>query len=370
MHVPSAMVTSASDRSRASCTMRATPADAQFIKRGETMAFDRSKRNVLRAGIALAAAVLLSACTGPGANTTSSSGSPTSVPANTGGPLRVAVISHGTAGDAFWNVVKNGATDAGRQLGVTVDYNSDGDPGAQAKLVDNAVSQKVGGLVVSMANPDALKTSVENAVKAGIPVITINSGGDKSTSFGALAHVGQDETIAGEQAGEKLKDAGKTKLLCVIHEAGNIGLNQRCDGAKQGFGGEVTNLQVDINDPTGSESRIKGALQADSSIDAVLALHPQVAVNAVSAAKAANSKAAVATFDLNADVVSAIKSGDVLFAVDQQQYEQGYLPIVMLKLYRDNANTVGGGKPVLTGPGFVDKSTVDKVSEYAARGTR
>ncbi|HEV7908810.1 MAG TPA: substrate-binding domain-containing protein, partial [Pseudonocardiaceae bacterium] len=143
-----------------------------------------------------------------------------------------------------------------------------------------------------------------------------------------------------------------------------------CDGAKQGFGGEVTNLQVDINDPTGSESRIKGALQADSSIDAVLALHPQVAVNAVSAAKAANSKAAVATFDLNADVVSAIKSGDVLFAVDQQQYEQGYLPIVMLKLYRDNANTVGGGKPVLTGPGFVDKSTVDKVSEYAARGTR
>ncbi|MFI9811157.1 sugar ABC transporter substrate-binding protein [Saccharothrix variisporea] len=326
-------------------------------------------KKVLRAGLAAAGIVLLAACSGPGASNQNENKENTGA-AQPGGDLRVAVISHGTAGDAFWNVVKNGATDAGKQLGVTVDYNSDGDPGRQATLIDNAVSQKVGGIVVSMANPDALKSSIESAVKAGIPVITINSGGDKSASFGALAHVGQEESVAGEEAGRKLKAAGKTKLLCVIHEAGNVGLNQRCDGARAGFGGTVTNLQVDINNPTDVESRIKGALQTDPSVDAVLALNPQVAVSSVSAAKGASSKAAVATFDLNADVTEAIKSGDVLFAVDQQQYEQGYLPIVMLKLYRDNANTVGGGKPVFTGPGFVDKSNVDKVAEYAKRGTR
>ena len=266
-------------------------------------------------------------------------------------------------------MVKNGAEAAGKQLGVTVTYSSDGDPGAQAKLIDNAVAQKVGGLVVSMANPDALKTSIENAVKAGIPVITINSGGARSKEFGALAHVGQDESIAGEQAGAKLKGAGKTKLLCVIHEAGNVGLSDRCAGAAKGFG-STTNLQVELANPTDVQSRIKGALQADPSIDAVLALNPQVATLAAGAAKDAGAKAQVATFDLNADVVTAIKAGDVLFAVDQQQYEQGYLPIVMLKLYADNANTVGGGNPVLTGPGFVDKSNVDKVAEYAKRGTR
>jgi simple sugar transport system substrate-binding protein len=321
-------------------------------------------------GLGLAAVALLAACSGPGASNTSSSGSPDTGSATSSGALKIAVITHGGAGDAFWNVVKNGATDAGKALGVTVDYNSDGDPSAQAKLIDNAVSQKVGGLVVSMANPDALKTSVEAAVKAGIPVITINSGGDKSTAFGAIAHVGQEESIAGEQAGRKLKEAGKTKLLCVIHEAGNIGLNQRCDGAKTGFGGQVSTLQVDLNNPTDLESRIKAQLQTDSSIDGVLALNPQVAVRAASAVKGASSKAAVATFDLNGDVVSAIKAGDVLFAIDQQQYEQGYLPVVMLKLYHDNANTLGGGKPVLTGPGFVDKSNVDKVAEYAKRGTR
>src|SRR5437764_267126 len=110
------------------------------------------------------------------------------------GSLHIAVVTHGSAGDAFWNVVKNGAEAAGKQLGVQVDYKSDGDPGEQAKLIDNAIAQKVDGLVVSMANPDALRTSIQNAVKAGIPVITINSGETRSAEFGAMAHVGQSET--------------------------------------------------------------------------------------------------------------------------------------------------------------------------------
>ena len=324
-------------------------------------------RLLIRAGVALAGVSLLAACSGPtGTNTQNTQNN--SAPAT--GDLKVAVVTHGTAGDAFWSVVKVGAEDAGKQLGVGVTYNSDGDPGAQAKLIDNAVSQKVGGIVVSMANPDALKTSIDNAVKAGIPVITINSGSAKSAEFGAMAHVGQEESIAGEEAGKKLKAAGRTKLLCVIHEAGNTGLNQRCDGARTGFGGAVENLQVDISNPTDIEARIKAKLQSDISVDGVLALNPQVAVNAASAIKGASSKAQVATFDLNADVVNSIKAGEVLFAVDQQQYQQGYLPIVMLKLFKDNANTLGGGKPVLTGPGFVDKSNVDKVAEYAKNGKR
>lgn len=325
-------------------------------------------RLVIRAGVALAGVALLAACSGPTGTQSQNTGN-NSAPAASG-DLKVSVITHGTAGDAFWSVVKVGAEDAGKQLSVGVTYNSDGDPGAQAKLIDNAVSQKVGGIVVSMANPDALKTSIENAVKAGIPVITINSGSAKSAEFGAMAHVGQEETIAGEEAGKKLKAAGRTKLLCVIHEAGNSGLNQRCDGARTGFGGTVENLQVDISNPTDVEARIKAKLQSDTAVDGVLALNPQVAVNAASAIKGASSKAQVATFDLNADVVSSIKAGEVLFAVDQQQYQQGYLPIVMLKLFKDNANTLGGGKPVLTGPGFVDKSNVDKVAEYAKNGKR
>ncbi|SEC11666.1 monosaccharide ABC transporter substrate-binding protein, CUT2 family [Amycolatopsis tolypomycina] len=325
------------------------------------------------AGVAAiaAAGLVLSACSGPTADnsSTSASGSSAAAAPSSSGPLKVAVVTHGSAGDAFWNVVKNGAEQAGKDLGVGVDYFSDGDPGNQARLIDNAVAQKVGGLVVSMANPQALQTSIQNAVKAGIPVITINSGEDFSAQFGAIAHVGQSEGLAGQGAGQRLKAAGKTKLLCVIHEAGNIGQNQRCDGAKQTFG-NVTTLQVDISNPTDAQARIRGALQSDPSIDAVLALNSQVAARAVAAAKEASSKAQVATFDLNADVVAAIKDGSILFAVDQQQYEQGYLPIVFLKLYKENGNTIGGGKPVQTGPGFVDKTNIDTVAPYAQRGTR
>jgi simple sugar transport system substrate-binding protein len=327
-----------------------------------------NRRRRLRFGlVAAAGALLLSACTGPTADQPAPAAS--NQPAS-GGQLTIAVITHGTAGDAFWNVVKNGAEAAGQQLGVKVDYNSDGDPGNQAKLIDNAVAQKVGGLVVSMANPEALKPSIEKAVAAGIPVITINSGEEQSASYGALAHVGQDESIAGQQAGEKFKSLGKTKLLCVIHEAGNVGQAQRCAGAKQGFGANVQTLQVDITNPTDTESRIKGAVQADPSIDAVLTLNSQVAALAVTAVKAVGSKAQIGTFDLNTDVVASIKAGDVQFAVDQQQYEQGYLPVTMLKLYHDNANIIGAGKPILTGPDFVDKSNVDKIGAFVARGTR
>lgn len=334
----------------------------------------RSRRSVrlLLAAAASAGMLLAAACSGPAADkgTAPTTGAATTAAANSSAKLHVAVISHGGPGDAFWNVVKNGAVDAGKQLGVQVDYNSDPDPSGQAKLINNAVAQHVGGLVVSMANPDALQTAVKAAVAAGIPVVTINSGSAKSASFGAIAHVGQEESIAGEGAGAKLKEQNRHKVLCVIHEAGNIGLNQRCDGARKGFGGPVTNLQVDANNPTDVVSRIRGALQADKSLDSVLTLNAQIAANAVEAVKAVGSKAQVATFDLNTDVLSAIKAGTVSFAVDQQQYEQGYVPIVMLKLYHDNGNTLGGGAPVLTGPGFVDSSNVDKVSQYAARGTR
>ncbi|WP_245797433.1 sugar ABC transporter substrate-binding protein [Mangrovactinospora gilvigrisea] len=320
-----------------------------------------------------ALALTAAACTGPTATSPNATAAPSETAKGVSGKhngYRFAVVTHGTAGDMFWNVVKNGAVQAGKDLKDKVSYYSDGDPGAQSKLIDNAVAQHVDGLVVSMANPPALKASIQRAVQAGIPVVTINSGEEQSAAYGAIGHVGQNESVAGEAAGKRFAQAGKHKLLCVIHEAGNVGQNQRCDGAAKGFGGTTKRLQVDISNPTDTRARIQGALQADPSIDAVLTLNSQVAALAVKAKAGANAKAAIATFDLNADVVNEIKGGQLLFAVDQQQYEQGYLPIVMLSLYLNNGNTVGGGKPVLTGPAFVDKSNVNTVGQYVDRGTR
>ena len=157
----------------------------------------------------------------------------------------------------------------------------------------------------------------------------------------------------------------------MIHEQGNIGLNERCDGAKQGFGGEVENLQVKgVEDISTTLTEIQSKLESDDSIDAVLSLNPDIAVAARDAVQGASSEAKLATFDLSGDVVDAIEAGEIEFAVDQQQYLQGYLPVVFLKLFNDNANTVGGGQPVLTGPGFVDKGNAATVKQLAEEGTR
>ena len=283
----------------------------------------------------------------------------------------IAVITHGE-GDAFWAVAKKGAEDAGKQMGVTVKYSeSANDPQKQAQLIDSAVTEKVDGIATSAPNPDAIRDSLKKATDAGIPIITLNSGADDYQALGAITHVGQTETIAGEGAGKKFKDAGATKLLCVIHEQSNIGLNQRCDGAKKGFGGDVENLQVKgVNDIQTTLTEIQSKLQSDDSIDAVLTLNPDIAIAARDAIQGASSDAKLGTFDLSGDVVTAIQDGEIEFAVDQQQYLQGYLPVVFLTLYKSNANTVGGGQPVLTGPGFVTKENAATVQKLAEAGTR
>src|SRR3954449_2392022 len=227
--------------------------------------------------IAVAAPLLVAACSAG----EEGSGGNGSGGGRSGGDRSFSVITHGSAGDAFWDVVQNGAEAAGKDLGISVDYQSDGDPQRQAQLIDAAVNQDVDGIVVSLANPDALQNSVGAAVSAGIPVVTINSGGDRSAQFGAIGHVGQDEAVAGQGAGQRLKADGATKVLCVMHEAGNIGLEQRCEGASQGLGAQVVPLQVDINDLQAAQSTITSELQTDPSIDAVLTLNSAVAAVAV-----------------------------------------------------------------------------------------
>jgi simple sugar transport system substrate-binding protein len=288
-----------------------------------------------------------------------------------GKDVTIAVITHGE-GDTFWAVAKKGAEQAGKDLGIKVNYSESGnDPQKQAQLIDTAVTQKVDGIATSAPNPDAIREPLQRAVKAGIPVITLNSGQSDSAKLGAITHVGQDETIAGEAAGKKLAEGGGKKMLCVIHEQGNIGLNQRCDGAKKGFGGDVENLQVKgVADISTTLTEIQSKLQSDKSVDSVLTLNPDIAVAARDAIKGASSDAKLATFDLSGDVVKSIKDGEIQFAVDQQQYLQGYLPVVFLYLFKTNSNTVGGGQPVLTGPGFVDKSNAGTVEKLATEGTR
>ena len=277
------------------------------------------------------------------------------------------------AEDAFWGVVEKGAKDAAATYGITLKSGGSGDPVEQSQLVENFIADKVDGIIVSLANPDALKDAVKKATAAGIPVITINSGVDIYKELGALNHVGQTEFVAGQGAGHKFNDAGAKKVLCVIHEEGNIGLEQRADGLADTLKGEMVRFNVattGVRDVAGTVAAIQNKLIADKDIDGVLTLNPVIAMAARDAIKAAGGNQKLATFDLSPDVLAAIEAGEMMFAIDQQQYLQGYLPIVFLYLYKTNLNTVGGGLPVLTGPGFVDKSNAATVKDLSAKGTR
>ena len=305
------------------------------------------------------------------ASGSSTSKSPANVDLTQGSNLKFPMVTHSDEG-SFWSVVKKGAQQAAKDEGVQLIWSpSNNDPQKQAQLIAAAISQKVDGLAVSVPNYDAIKGELQKAKAAGIPIVTLNSGLDQFKQIGAITHVGQTETIAGQAAGAKLKAAGVKKVLCVVHEQNNIGLQQRCDGVKKGFGGNVENVNVKgTADIATSQTELKSKLQADKSIDGVIALNPDIGDAAVTAVKGAGSSAKVATFDLSPKVLTDIKDGTIMFAVDQQQYLQGYLPIVFLKLFKTNANTIGGGQPVLTGPGFVEKANVATVIKLADAGTR
>ncbi len=277
------------------------------------------------------------------------------------------------AESSFWGVVETGAKDAAAAMGVELKSGGSLDPAEQAQLIETYVTEGVDGIIVSLANPDAMMDSLNKAIGAGIPVITINSGLDVYKELGALNHIGQTEFVAGQGAGEQFNAAGASKVLCVIHEEGNIGLEERCDGLTDTFNGEVERFNVattGVRDVAGTLGSIQDKLISDSSIDAILTLNPNIAIAALDAYKAAGGEQLLATFDLSPDVLEALEADEMLFAIDQQQYLQGYLPVVFLYLYNTNLNVVGGGLPVLTGPGFVDASTAAAVKDLSAAGTR
>jgi simple sugar transport system substrate-binding protein len=333
----------------------------------------RSKVLVALAG----AALVVGAC---------STGTPTGSGATGGGPdgalvkrsdIKIEIVTHGQAQDGFWGVVRNGVKAAASQMGVTANYSAPGaesDMPGMVSLIDAAVAKKPTGLVVSIPNPDALGPAIKKAVDAGIPVVSMNSGSDVFKSLGVLVHVGQTEYEAGLGAGQRFKDAGVKNAVCFNQEVGNQALTLRCNGFFMGLTGKEDGkvLQGSISDPAGMQATIASAIQTDPTIDGILTLGPSVAKPALDAVTASGKQIHLATFDLSADVLTAIKDGKMDFAIDQQQFLQGYLPIVILTNYAETKNlpTGNGEGLIMTGPGFVTQKDAADVIALAAKGLR
>ncbi len=288
------------------------------------------------------------------------------------GQPTILVVTHGQASDPFWSIVKNGAMQAAKDTNVKVEYRAPEtfDMVAMAKLIDAAVNQKPAGLVVSNPDPDALGPAIRRAVAAGIPVVSMNSGIAAADKLGIAFHVGQEELSAGRTVGAELKKRGGNKVLCVNQEVGNAALDQRCKGVTEGFGGPVTVMPTSA-DPAEIESKIRAALSADKSIDVVLGLSaPLVGERAVAAVQGMGlgAKVKVASYDLSAGFLKSVAEGRAEFAVDQQPYLQGYVPVSSLALKARYGTLPAGHVP--SGPSFVTKATAPQVIGLSAKGIR
>jgi simple sugar transport system substrate-binding protein len=283
---------------------------------------------------------------------------------------RIIVVSHGQANDPFWSVVKNGVTQAASDMKVQVDYRAPEtfDMVKMGQLIDAAINQNPAGLIVSIPDATALSAPIKKAAAAGIPVISINSGSDVSKSLGALLHVGQDEYDAGKAAGAKLKEMGGKVGICVNHEVGNVSLDTRCKGFADGFGGQVTVVPT-RNDPSEIAAKVKAAIASNPALDSIIALNASLSGEAsIAAVKETGSKARVATFDQSAGFLKAVAAGDAAFCIDQQQFLQGYLPVVFLANYAKYGLIPGGNVP--SGPNLITKEKAAQVMELSAKGIR
>jgi simple sugar transport system substrate-binding protein len=354
------------------------------------MAIHRASRII---GALVAVAAIVAAC-GSSTATPSPGASGATGGSTAGCPYKFAVVTHGDNG-SFWTVLYKGAKDGAAATGCTLTevYGSQQqgqaqpDDNAQNQAIQDAINQKVDGLAVSNHNPSLMNPTLAGAAKAGIPVVLLNAGCDDNdiAASGALTCVGQPETLAGRQSGARFLSEKTSNVLCVIHQSGQ-NLLDRCNGIAQGLGvGDTcstsdapaagpacTELTLSIpnaaSNPSASAQQVVAYLQAHPGINAVMTLNNAVA-QGVQSALGSGSKVKLATFDLNTWDISAVKAGTVDFIVDQQQYLQGYLPIVFLQLYKQHHGaSVGGGTTVATGPRLVDKTNVSSVEAGAAAG--
>jgi simple sugar transport system substrate-binding protein len=265
--------------------------------------------------------------------------------------------------------VRAGAQQSAKDHSINLKYSNEPEAGKQATLVQNAIDSKVDGIAATLAFPDAVGPVLAKAAQAGIPTVVFNSGIDTYQKYAAAMYFGSDESLAGQSAGARLAQAGGGKALCVVHEQGNVSLETRCAGVKKSFP-NTENIQVNGSDLPSVQQTIGAKLAQDPSITDIVTLDAGIAGAAVQAKAGSGSQAKIVTFDLSPDVVKDIQDKKIEFSVDQQPYLQGYLAVDSLWLQLTNGNDIGGGKPVLTGPSFVDTSNINKIAGFAANNTR
>lgn len=279
------------------------------------------------------------------------------------------LISHSPDSDSWWNTVKNAIKLAGKQMDVKVDYRNPttGDIGDMARIIQQVTASKPDGIITTLADFDVLKGPIKAATDQGIPVIIMNTGtADEAKAVGALMYIGQPEYEAGLAAGKRAKSEGVTHFLCVNHTIQQPTVAERCKGYADGLGVKLGDSMMDSGtDPAEIKNKVLAYLSAHPEVNGILTIGPTSADPTIAAVKEKGiaGKIHFGTFDIDAEIVKAIKDGTIKWAIDQQPFLQGYLPVVLLTNYLRYG--VLPGNNINSGPGFVTKDSLGKVEKFA-----
>ena len=329
----------------------------------------RAPRRLLAAAALLVPAMALAGCSSEGGRETTAAGEGGGGQVAQTDPIKIAMVTHAPPGDTFWDTIRAGAEEAAAKDNVEFLYAGDVEGGRQAQLIQQYIDQDVDGIAVTLAKPDALRDVLQQAEDAGIPVVSFNAGENEYAEMGAFAHFGSDEQLAGQTAGERLKEEGIQRPICVIQDQGHVGLEARCAGVKEQLP-ETEILYVQGTDMTQVSSTATAKLQTSQEADAIIGLGAPITMTLLEAKESAGSDVTVASFDMNGDLAQAVVDGDVLFTIDQQPWLQGYMSVDSLWQNHRGAFRIGGGQPTLTGPAVVDSSNAEEVLEFANEGIR
>jgi simple sugar transport system substrate-binding protein len=298
------------------------------------------------AALAVIASLLLAACGSDGGS--DSAKAETTGGATGGDSPHIIAVTHGQAADPYWSVIRHGMESAAEEQGVDFEYKAPEkfDIVEMRRLVEAAGARKPDGLIVTLPDPDALGPVVREIADSGVPVIAINTGQDAAGAAGARLFIGQDEELAGEAAGREMAAAGVRNAICLNPEVGNIALDERCRGFADGLGAKSKVVPVTL-DPTVVEQRVAAALQQDSSIDGVLTTAAPTAEAALPAIEGRD--VALASIDISPGVLRSVENREMLFAIDDQAYLEGYEAVLQLSLF-NRYKLMLPQSPILTGP--------------------
>jgi simple sugar transport system substrate-binding protein/ribose transport system substrate-binding protein len=285
--------------------------------------------------------------------------------------ITIDVIYHDT-GSQFSQVIKQGAMDAGKELGIKVEYL--GPIGIkvdeEVATVEDAIAKHVSGIAVSNVNGDALNPVIDQAIAAGIPVVTFNSEAPGSKRMGFF---GQNLVQSGREAGEIIEEyMGPTgKMLIITGEAGASWSQDREKGVRESIA-KFPGITIVNTISTGWEEQaqyaaIENALRANPDITGIVTLDAATTPATGRAIIRLHKIGAIKQvgFDLIPETLDNIKAGATNASLSQNPYMQGYLPVKALYDYIVNKKPIKG---VDTGILRVDEKNIDKYIQKLNNG--